>query len=101
MNKHVPTPQLNLKGDRPYRLAAKLAELTGESLTAAVTTAIEERLEREELKAARRRQIARMSPAERAAGLMELGRLYSMLPDSGLTEDEILDYDEYGVPRNR
>jgi antitoxin VapB len=40
--------QLNIKSDDAYRLAARLAELTGESLTATVTTALRERLEREE-----------------------------------------------------
>ncbi|MGE0222478.1 MAG: type II toxin-antitoxin system VapB family antitoxin [Acetobacteraceae bacterium] len=40
--------QLNIKSDDAYRLASRLAELTGESLTAAVTTALRERLEREE-----------------------------------------------------
>lgn len=39
--------QLNIKSDEAYALAAELAELTGESLTAAVTRALRERLERE------------------------------------------------------
>lgn len=38
--------QLNIKSDDAYRLASKLSELTGESLTSAVTTALKERLER-------------------------------------------------------
>lgn len=38
--------QLNIKSDDAYRLASALSELTGESLTAAVTTALEERLKR-------------------------------------------------------
>lgn len=40
--------QLNIKSDDAYALASRLAELTGESLTTAVTTALRERLEREE-----------------------------------------------------
>ncbi len=40
--------QLNVKSEDAYRLASRLAELTGESLTAAVTTALRERLAREE-----------------------------------------------------
>jgi antitoxin VapB len=40
--------QLNIKSDDAYRMASRLAELTGESLTTAVTTALRERLEREE-----------------------------------------------------
>jgi antitoxin VapB len=39
--------QLNIKSDDAYRLASELAELTGENLTAAVTAALRERLERE------------------------------------------------------
>lgn len=40
--------QLNIKSEDAYRMASRLAELTGESLTTAVTTALRERLEREE-----------------------------------------------------
>ncbi len=39
--------QLNIKSDEAYRMAAELAELTGQSLTAIVTHAIRERLETE------------------------------------------------------
>lgn len=40
--------QLNIKNEDAYRMASRLSELTGESLTTAVTTALRERLEREE-----------------------------------------------------
>ena len=39
--------QLNVKSEDAYRLASELAELTGENLTAAVTAALRERLDRE------------------------------------------------------
>ncbi len=39
--------QLNIKSEDGYRLATELAALTGESLTAAVTEALRDRLERE------------------------------------------------------
>jgi len=39
--------QLNIKSDEAYALASELAALTGESLTAAVTTSLRERLDRE------------------------------------------------------
>lgn len=42
--------QLNIKSEEAYRLASRLAELTGESLTAAVTEALRERVEAEEKK---------------------------------------------------
>jgi antitoxin VapB len=37
---------MNIKNDETHRLAEELARLTGESLTAAVTVAVRERLER-------------------------------------------------------
>lgn len=40
--------QLNIKSDDAYRLASRLSALTGDSLTAVVTKALEERLARVE-----------------------------------------------------
>ena len=37
---------LNIKNEKTYRLAQELAALTGESMTAAVTEAVRERLDR-------------------------------------------------------
>jgi antitoxin VapB len=37
---------LNIKNDETYRLVEELANLTGESMTAAITVAVRERLER-------------------------------------------------------
>lgn len=37
---------LNIKNEETYRLARELAELTGETITEAVTMALKERLER-------------------------------------------------------
>ncbi|HUY47652.1 MAG TPA: type II toxin-antitoxin system VapB family antitoxin [Streptosporangiaceae bacterium] len=64
--------QLNIKSDDAYRLASELASLTGESLTAAVTAALRERLERErrergEEQAARRARIAALAAEIRAS----------------------------------
>jgi antitoxin VapB len=39
--------QLNIKSEDAYRLASRLSELTGESLTTVVTAALRERLERQ------------------------------------------------------
>ncbi|MBC8130840.1 MAG: type II toxin-antitoxin system VapB family antitoxin [Rhizobiaceae bacterium] len=81
---------LTIRNDDAHRLATELAALKGESLTQAVTTALEERLERELTKR------DRSGIAERA---MELGRRYSALPDRDTrTADEILGYDENGLP---
>ena len=51
--------QLNIKSEDAYRLASRLAELTGESLTAVVTKALQAELERQE----RQRDIAARSSA--------------------------------------
>ena len=40
--------RLNIESDEACRLASRLAELTGESLTAAVTEALRQRVEEEE-----------------------------------------------------
>jgi antitoxin VapB len=40
--------QLNIKSDEAYRLAARLAELTGQSMTMAVTDALRQRVIAEE-----------------------------------------------------
>ena len=40
--------QLNIKSDEAYRLASRLAELTGTSLTVAVTDALRQKLQAEE-----------------------------------------------------
>ncbi|MBB2157707.1 type II toxin-antitoxin system VapB family antitoxin [Gluconacetobacter diazotrophicus] len=82
---------LNIKNDEAHRLAAELARLTGERLTSTVTTALRERLDREQ-----RRHGGRDVPAR----LMVIGRRYAELPDGPHTNpDAIIDYDENGVPR--
>ncbi len=82
---------LNIKNDEAHRLASELARLTGENMTKAVTLAIRERLERE------KRRRGREGVAER---LMEIGRRCAALPTmDDRTPDEILGYDEHGLPR--
>jgi antitoxin VapB len=74
------------------RLAAEFAALTGEPIAQAITEALRERLERER----RARQRSREGVAER---LMEIGRRYAALPDRDTrSADEILGYDEHGLP---
>jgi len=80
---------LNIKNDEAHELATELARLTGENLTSAVTLALRERLARE-----RRRR--RTNNA--AARLMKIGERYAVLPDTGQSPDEILGYDEHGLP---
>jgi antitoxin VapB len=75
--------------DETHRLASELAELTGESLTSTVTSALRERLARER----RRRR-----PDRIAAQLMKIGGRYATLADTGRTPDDIIGYDEHGLP---
>jgi antitoxin VapB len=80
---------LNIKNDEAHKLATELARLTGENLTNAVTLALRERLVRER----RRRRTDDI-----AARLMKIGNGYAALPDTGRNPDEILGYDEHGLP---
>lgn len=79
---------LNIKNGEAYKLATELAGLTGESLTAAVTQALRERLVRER----RRRR-----PDQIVARLMEIGGQYAALPDTGRSPNEILGYEDDGL----
>jgi antitoxin VapB len=84
------TSQLNIKNPEARQIATKLAELTGESVTQVVTSALREKLERET------RKKSREGLAER---LMEIGRRASALPVLDPRDpDEIL-YDEFGLPK--
>lgn len=82
--------QLNIKNSEAYELASELAELTGESVTAAVTKALREKVEREHRLRDRKARLAR---------IMELSRISSSWPDRDTrTAEEILGYDENGLP---
>ncbi|OGO58478.1 MAG: hypothetical protein A2Z32_00370 [Chloroflexi bacterium RBG_16_69_14] len=82
---------LNIKNPETYRLVKELAELTGESMTAAVTEAVRERLDR-------LRESDAGIDVERALALAaEIGR---RMPPGYLDQDfdELL-YDELGLPK--
>jgi antitoxin VapB len=81
---------LSIKNDEAHRLATELARLTGENLTSAVTLALRERLARE-------RRLRHIDDV--AARLMKIGNRYASLPDTGRSPDEILGFDEHGLPR--
>ena len=78
---------LNIKNEETHRLAQELADLTGESMTAAVTEAVRERL-------------ARVKTEGRAERIRRIREEFSRrlkgkpLPDHG----ELL-YDERGLPK--
>ena len=83
---------LNIKNEETCRLAAELADLTGETMTGAMTVALRERLDRErrargvEARVAELRAIGR-----RCAGLLRAG-------PAAAEHGELL-YDERGLPK--
>ncbi len=82
---------MSIKSVDVERLAREIAARTGESLTGAIHKALEERLDR--LKGARRSQIL-------ADQLDEILRRVDEMPDiDSRTPDEIIGYDELGLPR--
>ena len=81
---------LNIKDVEADRLARRLAQLTGESITKAVRTAIEERLQREERHRGRPSVEHLMAIARRCAAR-------PVIDDR--SPDDIIGYDERGLPR--
>lgn len=81
---------ISIKNDRTERLARELARETGESLTTAITRALEERLARVE---------GRRSPADKLQLARSVLRRMDALPVlDRRTANEILGYDEHGLP---
>jgi antitoxin VapB len=83
---------LNIKNEETHRLARELADLTGESLTAAVTEAVKERLERVR-RAKNRDDLVEwiMAMAKETAPLFKE-------PYRSIDHADFL-YDEYGLPK--
>ena len=82
---------LSIKDPETERLARNLAQLTGESITAATKRAIEERL---------RRVGGRSRRAALLEEMAEIRRRWSAMPVvDGRTPEEIMGYDKHGLPR--
>jgi antitoxin VapB len=82
---------LNIKNEKTHRLVRELARATGESMTAAVDKAVQERLERV-------RKANKGSLAER---LLQIGRecaAHMKEPYLSIDHGEML-YDEKGLPK--
>jgi antitoxin VapB len=81
---------LNIKDPKTERAVRELAAVTGESVTAAVRRAAEERLQR----------VAReQSGRSLADEVLEIGRRCAALPDRDTRPaEQILGYDEHGLP---
>jgi antitoxin VapB len=82
---------LNIRNAETEKLAERLAKLTGESKTRAVTVALRERLERLQRQRGGRRLADELDDI--ALHCAALSVLDHRAPD------EILDYDERGLPR--
>jgi antitoxin VapB len=82
---------LNIKNDETYRLVEELSRLTGESLTAAITVAVRERLERI-------RNERRISLADRLLAIGKDCAPRLKEPFRSADHGELL-YDERGLPR--
>ena len=82
---------LSIRNPRAEGLARQVAAETGESLTEAIIHALEERLQRLE---------GKRTAIDIAEQIHRIARRCSSLPDKDLrSADEILDYDERGLPR--
>jgi antitoxin VapB len=82
---------LNIKNDEAHRLAQELAALTGESMTAAVTAAVRERLDR----------VRRERGVTLTDRLLKIGRECAARlkePIRSVDHADLL-YDERGLPR--
>ena len=83
---------LNIKNEQTCRLARELADLTGESMTGAITIALEERLEREKHERSVETRLRKMREiSKRCASLLRDG-------PSAVEHGDFL-YDERGLPK--
>lgn len=82
---------LSIKNEELDQRIRKLAELTGKSLTTSLRIAVDNEIARHETKKAKDVEAIR-------AKIREIQKEVAELPRSGLTDDEILGYDEFGIP---
>ena len=83
---------LNIKNEETCRLASELADLTGETMTGAITVALKERLEREKRERSAETRLREIRAiAKRCAALLGDG-------PSAIEHGDFL-YDERGVPK--
>jgi antitoxin VapB len=82
---------LNIKDEKTHRMAKELARLTGESMTAAVSEAVRERLE----------SVRGRSKKDTTERILEIGRECAARlkePYKSMNVDDLL-YDEKGMPK--
>lgn len=83
-------PPLNIKDPEVYKMARKLATLTGTTLTSAVRTALRHQLERQLENRGRTAYIERIEAVA--------DRIGSLPVADSRTVEEIVGYDEHGAP---
>ena len=81
---------MNIKSEDAYRLASRLSELTGESLTSVVTKALRAELERQ----ARQRDVK-----ARVDRVMEIAKEIRAHMREPISSDTSWMYDENGLPK--
>ena len=83
---------INIKNEETCQLASELAQLTGETMTGAITVALKERLEREKSQRSTEARVQRLlAIGKRCAGMLGDG-------PSAVEHGDFL-YDERGLPR--
>ena len=83
---------LNIKDPEAHALAAELAQRTGQTLTRVVKDALRDRLYQEKSKSPDQKRLVQR--------VLELAKRASSRPIlDGRRAEEILGYDEFGVPR--
>ena len=93
---------LNIKNEETCRLASELAQLTGETMTGAITVALRERLDREKRERDAETLVQEMKDiAGRLAALPPYTPPYgaSLPTDFSSTDHGDLLYDEWGLPK--
>jgi antitoxin VapB len=89
---------LSIKNREYEATARELARVTGKSITEAGLIGLKRELERQKSI----KQLIQRSPSEgedRLAAIRDIQRRYAAIPTtSTLTDDEVLGYDEFGVP---
>ena len=83
---------LNIKNQETHRLARELAQLTGETMTGAITVALKERLEREQRERSIEERLRRMRVISKRVAK-------SLRPGPSAVEHGDFLYDEHGLPR--
>ncbi len=83
---------LSIRDPETDRLARELAAVTGETMTQAIRKALAERLERQ------RRGRAVDLARRRAAAMATLERIWAVPALDERSADEIIGYDEHGLP---